>query len=71
MDLQRFAGEFVLTVAWTVISAALLFITALAFDRLHPIEFQKGIGEGNVAAGIVLAAIILALGIIIASLVRA
>ena len=71
MDLQRFAGELVLTVVWTVISAALLFIAALAFDRLHPIEFQKRIGEGNVAAGIVLASIILALGIIIASLVRA
>jgi hypothetical protein len=41
------------------------------FDCLHPIEFQKRIGEGNVAAGIVLASIIFAPGIIVASLVRA
>jgi uncharacterized membrane protein YjfL (UPF0719 family) len=71
LDIQRFTGDLVLSIAWTFVSFILLFVAAWAFDRFHPIEFRRSISEGNVAAGIVLASIILALGIIIAALVRA
>jgi uncharacterized membrane protein YjfL (UPF0719 family) len=71
MNLDKFAGDVVLSIAWTIIGSILLFLAASAYERLHPLEFRKSIGDGNVAAGIVLAAIIIALGMIIAALVRA
>jgi uncharacterized membrane protein YjfL (UPF0719 family) len=71
MNLDKFAGDLVLTIAWVIISATLLFFVSAAYDRFHPLEFRKSIGDGNVAAGIVLGSIIIALGIIISALVRA
>ncbi len=54
-----------------VVSAILLFVVSAVYDRLHPLEFHKSISDGNVAAGVVLGSIIIALGIIISALVRA
>lgn len=71
MNLDKFTGDVALTIAWTFVSSILLFLASAAYERLHPLEFRKSIGEGNVAAGIVLASIIIALGMIIAALVRA
>jgi len=71
VNLDKFGGDLVLTIAWGVVSSILLFLVSAAYDRLHPLEFRKSISDGNVAAGIVLGSIIIALGIIISALVRA
>jgi uncharacterized membrane protein YjfL (UPF0719 family) len=54
-----------LSVAWAVIGVVLLFLATLAFDALHPMKIRQLIEEGNIAAGIVLGSVAIAMGLII------
>lgn len=57
------------TVAWSVAGVLILLGSLWLFDRIDPTDFRQEIQDGNIAAGIILAAIILAIsGIIVAIL---
>jgi uncharacterized membrane protein YjfL (UPF0719 family) len=55
------------TLAWTVIGIILLYGSVWLFDRVDPINYREEIRRGNVAAGLIVGAIILAMGAIIVS----
>jgi len=55
------------TVGWTLLSVVLFYGGVRLFDLLDPIDYQAEVRKGNMAAGVLLAAVIVALaGIIIA-----
>ena len=53
------------TILWTLIGVLLLYGGVLLYDLVTPMSYREAIRQGNVAAGIVMAAIILAIGGII------
>jgi uncharacterized membrane protein YjfL (UPF0719 family) len=61
----EFIQDVGLSVAWAVIGVILLFIATLAFDALHPLKIRHLIEEGNIAAGILLGSVAIAMGLII------
>jgi uncharacterized membrane protein YjfL (UPF0719 family) len=57
------------SLGWTVFGIALLYGAVWLFDRLDPINYREEIRSGNVAAGIIVAAIILGISAIIISVI--
>jgi uncharacterized membrane protein YjfL (UPF0719 family) len=53
------------TVGWTVVGVLLVYAGTVLFDRLAPIDYRAEIRKGNVAAGLVLAAVILAVAAVV------
>ncbi len=54
-----------LSIIWAALGVILLFIATLAFDALHPMRLRHMIEEGNVAAGIILGAVVIGTAMII------
>lgn len=54
-----------LSIIWAAIGVVLLFIATLAFDMLHPMRLRQMIEEGNVAAGLILGAVVIGTAMII------
>lgn len=54
-----------LSIIWAALGVMLLFIATLAFDLLHPMKLRQMIEEGNVAAGIILGAVVIGTAMII------
>jgi len=54
-----------LSIIWAALGVILLFIATLAFDALHPMRLRQMIEEGNVAAGIILGAVVIGTAMII------
>ena len=57
------------TVGWTFLAVLLFYGGVRLFDLLDPIDYQTEIRRGNIAAGILLAAIIVALAAIIIAVI--
>jgi len=59
-----------ISAGWTVVGVLLLFGSTVLFDRITPLNYRQEIRNGNVAAAVVIAAIILSMGaIVVANLV--
>ena len=54
-----------LSIIWAALGVVLLFVATLAFDALHPMRLRQMIEEGNVAAGIILGAVVIGTALII------
>ena len=65
--MRVFIQDLGLSVVWSVVGVVLLFVSALAFDALHPLKIRHLIQEGNVAAGVLLGAVAVGMAIIIAT----
>ena len=59
------------TIGWTFLGVMLFYAGIRLFDRLDPIDYQAEIRQGNVAASVILAALILGLAVIIATVILA
>ncbi len=57
------------TLGWTIFSVFLLYGALRLFDWLDPIDYREEIRKGNLAAGMLLAAKVLALGGIIITVI--
>ena len=67
--MQAFFSDVGLTIVWSLLGVILLFVATLFFDRLHPLRIDEMIERGNVAAGVLLGAVVIGLAIIIASVI--
>lgn len=67
--MQTFLTDIGLTIVWSLIGVLLLFVATLFFDRLHPIKLDDLIRQGNVAAGVLLGAVVIGIAIIIANVI--
>ncbi len=57
--------QLLLTVFWTIVGVLLILGGTWLFDRLTPIDSRAEIRKGNTAAGVVVAAIIVAVGAVV------
>ncbi|MBD1867879.1 DUF350 domain-containing protein [Cyanobacteria bacterium FACHB-471] len=57
------------TVGWALIGVLLLYVAIRLFDAVDPINYQAEIRQGNIAAGVVVAALIIATAAIIISVI--
>lgn len=57
--------QLLLTVGWTVIGVLLIYGGTWLFDRLTPLDYRNEIRKGNVAAGVVVAAVILGVAAVV------
>ncbi|MCP9826953.1 MULTISPECIES: DUF350 domain-containing protein [unclassified Synechococcus] len=57
--------QLLLTVGWTFFGVILIYGGLLLFDRLSPIDYRSEIRKGNIAAGVVLGAVILAIAAVV------
>ncbi|CAA9566525.1 hypothetical protein AVDCRST_MAG81-1121 [uncultured Synechococcales cyanobacterium] len=53
------------TVGWTVVGVLLFYGGVRLYDFLDPIDYREEVKRGNVAAGILISAIIIALAAIV------
>jgi len=63
--MPRLLLQMLLTVGWTVFGVMLIYAGARLFDRLAPIDYRAEIRKGNLAAGVVMAAVILAIASVV------
>lgn len=57
------------TILWALLGLVLMFLGYKIFDWINPIDLDKEIEKGNVAAGVVVAGIFIAIAWIIAAVV--
>lgn len=57
------------TVGWTFLAVLLFYGGVRLFDLLDPIDYQTEIRRGNIAAGMLMAAVIVALAAIIIAVI--
>ena len=57
--------QLALTVGWSLVGVLLIYGGTLLFDQLAPLDYRAEIRKGNVAAGLVLAAVILAVAAVV------
>jgi uncharacterized membrane protein YjfL (UPF0719 family) len=57
------------TMVWAALGILILYLSVWLFDRLDPINYRQEIRNGNLAAGIIMAAIILGIAAIIVTVI--
>ena len=55
-------------IGWAAFSVVLIFAGTALFDGLTPIDYRTEIRKGNIAAGFVVAAVILAISSVVVTL---
>ncbi len=58
-----------LTIGWSFISVLLILAGTWLFDRLTPIDYRAEIRKGNVAAGLVVASVVLSITAVVVTIV--
>lgn len=53
------------TIGWSLVGIVLLYGSIRLFDLLDPIDYRDEIRKGNVAAGMIVAAVVVAIAAII------
>lgn len=66
--MNPFLQKLVETIGWSIIGVLLFLGSLWLFDRLDPTDYRREIQEGNIAAGIIVAAIILAISAIVVAI---
>jgi uncharacterized membrane protein YjfL (UPF0719 family) len=57
------------TIGWTFLGIVLFYSGVRLFDLFDPIDYQAEIRRGNIAAGVLLAAVILSVAAIIITMI--
>lgn len=60
--------QLLLTIGWTVIGVLLIYGGTWLFDHLTPLDYRSEIRKGNVAAGLVVAAVILGVAAVVVAM---
>ncbi len=58
------------SIVWALVGVFLLILAVRIFDALDPIPYREEVRRGNVAAGIVLGALIIGMSIIVFAAIR-
>jgi uncharacterized membrane protein YjfL (UPF0719 family) len=57
--------QLLLTVGWTFVGVILIYGGLLLFDALSPTDYRAEIRRGNIAAGVVMGSVILAIAAVV------
>lgn len=64
-DIADIVQRLLAALGWTIASVIIFYAGARFYDLLDPIDYRKEIEKGNIAAGIQMAAVTLALAAIV------
>ena len=67
--MSQLVNQVMLTIGWSFISVLLILGGTWLFDRLTPIDYRAEIRKGNVAAGLVIAAVVLSITTVVVTVV--
>ena len=67
--MSQLVTQVMLTIGWSFISVLLILGGTWLFDRLTPIDYRAEIRKGNVAAGLVVASVVLSITAIVVTIV--
>lgn len=70
MDPVAVASSVLSSVVWALIGVLLLLAAVRIFDLMDPVPYRELVKEGNVAAGIVLGGLLIAMSVIIFAAIR-
>lgn len=56
------------TIAWSVVSVLIFYGCLRLFDKLDPIDYREEIRNGNLAAGVIMSSVVLAIAAIVISI---
>ncbi|PZV14463.1 MAG: DUF350 domain-containing protein [Leptolyngbya sp.] len=56
------------TIAWSVVGVLIFYGCIRLFDKLDPIDYREEIHNGNIAAGLIMSSVVLAIAAIIISI---
>lgn len=67
--MELFMAQLLLSLAWTIVGVVLVLGGTWLFDKLTPTDYRGEIRKGNIAAGIVLASVVVSITAIVVSVV--
>ena len=67
--MSQLVTQVLLTIGWSFISVLLILGGTWLFDRLTPIDYRAEVRKGNVAAGLVVAAVVISITAIVVTIV--
>ena len=67
--MNQLTAQLALTFGWAFVGVMLILAGTWLFDRLTPIDYRAEIRKGNVAAGLVVASVVLSITAVVASVV--
>ena len=67
--MNQLTAQLALTFGWAFVGAMLILAGTWLFDRLTPIDYRAEIRKGNVAAGLVVASVVLSITAVVVSVV--
>lgn len=70
MDPVAVASSVLSSVVWALIGVLLLLAAVRIFDLMDPVPYRDLVKQGNVAAGIVLGGLLIAMSVIIFAAIR-
>ena len=67
--MNQLTAQLALTFGWAFVGVMLILAGSWLFDRLTPIDYRAEIRKGNVAAGLVVASVVLSITAVVVSVV--
>ena len=67
--MNQLTAQLALTFGWAFVGVMLILAGTWLFDRLTPIDYRAEIRKGNVAAGLVVASVVLSITAVVLSVV--
>ncbi|MHB0870655.1 MAG: DUF350 domain-containing protein [Chloroflexota bacterium] len=70
MDVAAVISSILSSAVWAVVGVLLLIFAVRVFDWIDPVPYRQEVQKGNVAAGVVLGALIIGMAIIVFAAIR-
>ena len=67
--MNQLTAQLALTFGWAFVGVMLILAGTWLFDRLTPIDYPAEIRKGNVAAGLVVASVVISITAVVVSVV--
>ncbi len=69
-DLTAVISSILSSVVWAIVGVLLLILAVRIFDLVDPVPYRDEVQKGNVAAGVVMGAVLIGMSIIIFAAIR-
>lgn len=70
MDVTAVISSILSSIVWAIVGVLLLIFAVRIFDWIDPVPYRAEVQKGNVAAGVVLGALIVGMAIIVFAAIR-
>lgn len=70
MEVTAVISSILSSIVWAIVGVLLLIFAVRVFDWIDPVPYREEVKKGNVAAGVVLGALIVGMAIIVFAAIR-